>query len=32
MKLNRSELVYGLLVIAATYSLTVHAETDYDGQ
>ncbi|AUS40942.1 hypothetical protein CYD94_00910 [Ralstonia solanacearum] len=32
MKLNRSKLVYGLLVIAATYSLTAHAETDYDWQ
>ncbi|WP_017170242.1 FxLYD domain-containing protein [Xanthomonas phaseoli] len=30
--LNRSKLVYGLLVIAATYSLTARAEADYDGQ
>ncbi|MFL9951957.1 FxLYD domain-containing protein [Paraburkholderia nemoris] len=32
MKLNRSKFVYGLLVIAATYSLTARAETDYNGQ
>jgi len=29
---ERPKLVCGLLVIAATYSLTVRAEADYDGQ
>ncbi|ONA13375.1 FxLYD domain-containing protein [Burkholderia pseudomallei] len=32
MKFNLPKLVYGLLAIAAIYSLTAHAEADYDGQ
>ncbi|HDR9128335.1 TPA: hypothetical protein QDB31_005430 [Burkholderia vietnamiensis] len=32
MQFSRSKLVCGLLMIAATYSLSARAETDYDGQ